>query len=84
VSRPRVFFGERFRYLTGGVITWDESGWKSLDEFEGGLQEFFLLGNRLILCNDKGFGGWDHVTGTRSWWKESTACPFQYGLLNPE
>jgi len=61
----------------GGVAVLDGETWSLLDGLEGYLLEFFLLDEQLIICTDKGFGAWNHAAGTRTWWKESTACPLQ-------
>jgi len=63
--------------LGGGVAMLDGETWTALEGLEGGLQEFFLVGDQLILCTGKGFGGWNHAAGTRTWWKDTPACPVQ-------
>lgn len=66
------------RRLSGGVISVSgEPGasWALLEGLEGNLEEFFLADDHLVVCTDKGFGGWDHAAGTRSWWRDSPGCP---------
>jgi len=65
--------------LKGGVVTFDGDSWSSLEGLEGSLREFFLAGDQLIVCTDEGFGAWDHVAGTRTWWKDTPTCPVQSG-----
>ncbi len=64
-------------YLTGYVMSVKDVEWQLVEGLDGLLREFFPLGDQLILCTEKGFGGWNQETATRTWWKESPICPFQ-------
>ena len=69
------FFGGNF--LTGHIISVGESEWKPVEEVGHYLREFFLYGEHLILCDEGGFGAWDHKTATQVWWQEGRGCPMQ-------
>lgn len=63
--------------LTGQVATLKAGKWQLVEGVEGRLREFFRIDDQLIFCTEKGFGGWDHKSAKRLWWRNSPACPFK-------